>query len=61
MDAGFIPTADIGDFVWEDTNGDGIQDVGEPGIEGVEVTLTNTTTSTRKQRHTISRSYSSQM
>jgi len=30
---------DIGDFVWEDTNGNGIQDAGEPGIENVEVKL----------------------
>lgn len=36
------PTAapsSIGDFVWNDTNRDGIQDSGEPGIEGVNVTL----------------------
>jgi len=30
---------DIGDYVWEDTNGDGIQDAGESGIEDVEVKL----------------------
>lgn len=29
----------IGDRVWEDTNGNGVQDVGEPGLAGVEVTL----------------------
>ncbi len=29
----------IGDFVWEDINGDGIQDVGEPGIANSEVVL----------------------
>lgn len=29
----------VGDFVWEDTNGDGIQDAGEPGIAGVELKL----------------------
>ena len=31
---------DIGDFVWFDTNGDGIQNSGEPGMEGIGVTLT---------------------
>ncbi|MCK8518889.1 carboxypeptidase regulatory-like domain-containing protein [Methanoculleus sp. 7T] len=31
--------ASIGDFVWNDTNADGIQDPGEPGVEGVNVTL----------------------
>ncbi len=32
--------ASVGDFVWEDLNGDGIQDPTEPGIPNVEVTLT---------------------
>ncbi len=31
----------IGDFVWNDVNGNGIQDDGEPGIEGVSVILKN--------------------
>ncbi len=31
--------AAIGDRVWEDVNGDGIQQPGEPGIDGVAVTL----------------------
>ncbi|MCX6044424.1 MAG: carboxypeptidase regulatory-like domain-containing protein, partial [Chloroflexi bacterium] len=30
----------IGDFVWQDTNGNGLQDVGEPGIPNVTVILT---------------------
>jgi fimbrial isopeptide formation D2 family protein/uncharacterized repeat protein (TIGR01451 family) len=30
----------LGDFVWFDTNGDGVQDSGEPGLEGIGVTLT---------------------
>jgi hypothetical protein len=30
----------IGDYVWCDDNNDGFQDPGEPGIPGVEVTLT---------------------
>jgi len=29
----------LGDFVWEDTNGDGTQDAGEAGIDGVTVNL----------------------
>lgn len=29
----------IGDFVWEDLNGNGLQDLGEPGIDGVTVNL----------------------
>jgi hypothetical protein len=35
--------AALGDFVWEDQNEDGIQTVGEPGIEGVTVTLYDNT------------------
>ncbi|MFI0606907.1 MAG: SdrD B-like domain-containing protein, partial [Anaerolineae bacterium] len=34
--------AAIGNFVWHDLDGDGIQDAGEPGIVGVVVTLTIT-------------------
>ena len=34
-------SAEVGDFVWFDTDGDGIQDVGEPGLANVEVTLRN--------------------
>jgi len=33
------PPVAIGDHVWEDGDGNGIQDVGEPGIDGVEVNL----------------------
>ena len=33
------PAGQIGDFVWEDLNGNGIQDSGEPGLPGVTVTL----------------------
>ena len=32
----------IGDFVWEDANANGIQDAGENGISGVELTLSGT-------------------
>lgn len=41
VDAGLTGLADIGDYVWEDVDGDGIQDPGEPGIPGVEVVLYN--------------------
>ena len=41
-DAYVIPTASLGDFVWEDLNGNGIQNIGEPGIANVEVNLTGT-------------------
>jgi hypothetical protein len=34
-----IASSTIGDFVWNDTNGNGIQDVGEPGIPNVTVNL----------------------
>ena len=38
-DAGLLMLAAIGDFVWHDLNGDGQQNVGEPGIPGVQVNL----------------------
>lgn len=31
----------VGDFVWDDKNGNGIQDAGEPGIPGVTIQLVN--------------------
>ncbi len=34
-----VETASVGDFVWNDIDMDGIQDEGEPGIEGVTVNL----------------------
>ncbi|MBK9151774.1 MAG: carboxypeptidase regulatory-like domain-containing protein [Saprospiraceae bacterium] len=39
VDAGILRPASLGDFVWEDKNGNGIQDAGEPGIAGVVVML----------------------
>ena len=33
--------AKLGDFVWQDNNSNGQQDPGEPGIEGVKVTVTS--------------------
>ena len=40
VDAGYYENASIGNFVWEDVDGDGTQDPGEPGIQGVMVELT---------------------
>ncbi len=42
-DAGLYRPATIGDRVWRDTNGNGVQDSGEMGLDGVTVTLTGTT------------------
>jgi hypothetical protein len=41
VDAGYFVNSVISDFVWEDINGNGVQD-GEPGIDGVTVTLSGT-------------------
>ena len=38
-DFGFTPAGRIGDYIWQDNNGDGVQDDGEPGIAGVTVRL----------------------
>jgi hypothetical protein len=42
----FCPSYELGDLVWYDANQDGIQDTGEPGIEGIEVGLYPSTTCT---------------
>ncbi|MCX7376993.1 MAG: carboxypeptidase regulatory-like domain-containing protein [Alphaproteobacteria bacterium] len=41
VDAGLYQTASLGDFVWNDANYNGIQDVGEAGVQGVTVKLLN--------------------
>jgi protocatechuate 3,4-dioxygenase beta subunit len=41
IDAGVYQPASIGDRVWEDSNGNGVQDNGESGIAGVTVNLRN--------------------
>jgi hypothetical protein len=46
IDFGFYTPASIGDFVWSDVNGNGVQDAGEPGIAGVVVTLSTGATAT---------------
>ena len=42
IDFGFFGGASLGDFVWFDLNGDGNQDAGEPGLQGVTVNLLDT-------------------
>jgi hypothetical protein len=42
QDFGFAQTVTIGDYVWVDTNGNGVQDGGEPGLGGVQVILYRT-------------------
>jgi uncharacterized repeat protein (TIGR01451 family) len=39
FDAGLLQLLNIGDFVWHDLDGDGVQDAGEPGIADVIVYL----------------------
>lgn len=41
IDAGFVTLASLGNLVWRDTDSDGVQDAGEPGIPGVTVELWN--------------------
>ncbi len=41
VDAGLLASASIGDTVFFDIDGDGIQDPGEPGIAGITVELRN--------------------
>ncbi|HEX5788499.1 MAG TPA: SdrD B-like domain-containing protein [Woeseiaceae bacterium] len=49
LDVGLVPdsnpggpepgTSSLGDFVWHDVDGDGVQEAGEPGLAGVEIKL----------------------
>jgi protocatechuate 3,4-dioxygenase beta subunit len=39
IDAGYVQSVSIGDFVWVDTNGNGKQDASEAGLSGVTVNL----------------------
>ncbi|MCB9157078.1 MAG: hypothetical protein H6645_08180 [Caldilineaceae bacterium] len=41
VDFGFIQMVSLGNYVWEDRNADGLQDVGEPPVAGAVVTLLN--------------------
>ncbi|MCD1259295.1 carboxypeptidase regulatory-like domain-containing protein [Paenibacillus athensensis] len=61
VDAGFYQTAQLGDLVWEDTNANGRQGVGEPGISGVTVELydaSDLTTALQSTTTDISGNYS---
>ncbi|MFV0525282.1 MAG: SdrD B-like domain-containing protein [Acidimicrobiales bacterium] len=40
VDFGYVGAGTIGDTVWADGDGDGVQDQGEPGVGGVAVTVT---------------------
>lgn len=39
IDAGFFAESGLGGFVWDDMNGDGVQDQTEPGINNVTINL----------------------
>jgi len=39
IDFGFYSQASIGNFVWFDVNGNGLQDIGDPGLDGVTISL----------------------
>jgi fimbrial isopeptide formation D2 family protein/uncharacterized repeat protein (TIGR01451 family) len=39
VDFGYNGTLSLGDRVWFDTNADGVQDAGEPGLPGVDITV----------------------
>jgi len=41
QDFGYFADAVLGDTVWLDLNGDGVVDPGEPGLNGVEITITS--------------------
>ena len=46
IDFGFWNPSSLGDFIWNDLNGNGIQDAGEPGVNNVTVYLYNNGTCT---------------
>ena len=41
VDVGLVAIGSMGDFVWEDTNADGIQQTTEKGMNGINVRLYN--------------------
>ncbi len=43
LDFGYYAGASIGDTIFDDLNGDGVQDPGEPGIDGVTIEITGGT------------------
>ena len=54
IDAGLVSTlqGDIGDFVWDDLNENGLHDPNEPGVNGVTVELYSSTGTLIKQTTT---------
>ncbi|MEJ2749388.1 MAG: SdrD B-like domain-containing protein, partial [Anaerolineae bacterium] len=44
-DFGYRPARTLGDYVWLDVNGDGVQDADEPGLGGVVIELTQPSSS----------------
>ncbi|MCX6876179.1 MAG: carboxypeptidase regulatory-like domain-containing protein [Verrucomicrobia bacterium] len=46
LDFGYTQRVTIGDYVWNDTNANGVQDSGESGLDGVTVTVYNATYNT---------------
>ncbi len=57
LDIGLYSFSKIGNFVWHDVNGNGIQDIGEDGVEGVQVELLNCTSGTTLNTSTDSNGY----
>ena len=55
VDFGFVPpcTGAIGVFVWNDQNGNGIFDLGEPGINGVTLNLYNSSNTLIQTTQTV--------
>ena len=39
LDAAIVPLVAVGDYLWRDRDHDGIQDAGEPPVQGITVTL----------------------
>ncbi|MFC7477028.1 SdrD B-like domain-containing protein [Dankookia sp. GCM10030260] len=57
IDAGLYRRVTIGDRVWEDVDGDGLQGSGEPGLDGITVTLTNDVTGDTATQVTVGGAY----
>ena len=58
IDFGYVPPAQgaIGDFVWHDLSRDGIQDLGEPGINNITVNLLNSQNQVISTTNTVTHS-----
>ncbi|MFZ4411290.1 MAG: SdrD B-like domain-containing protein, partial [Paracraurococcus sp.] len=57
IDAGLYRRVTIGDRVWEDVDGDGLQGAGEPGLDGVSVTLVDDATGAIATQLTVGGAY----